>query len=300
MIEEFNYCVVGAGLCGCVYAEQIASKMGAKVLVVERRGKIGGNSSATIDAQTGIEVHDYGSHIFHTSNAKVWRYISKFTTLNNYRHHVLFTASDGHVFFMPVNLKTIQEFTGIPMSPYEAFNYVRSFRAINALPHNLEDKAISLVGRPIYETFIRGYTEKQWGRPARELPAEIVSRLPVRFTYNTDYFNASWQGLPADGYQKMFEELLSHPNIKVLLNTDFQNIKRELPKECKVVYTGMLDEYFDFRRGHLEWRSLRFENEWLDIEDFQGTSVMNYGDVNVPYTRIHEFKHYHPESLLSA
>ncbi len=295
MIEDYKFCVVGAGLSGCVYAERIASQLGEKVLVIERRGKIGGNSSATIDAATGIEVHDYGSHIFHTSDARVWSYISKFTTLNNYRHRVLFTAPNGHVFFMPVNLKTIQEFTSKPMSPSEAIKWVQSVCTLNAQPLNLEDKAASMIGRPLYETFIKGYTEKQWGRPPRELPPEIITRLPVRYTYNTDYFNATWQGCPSDGYQCMFEKLLSHPNITVLLNTDFSLLKALLPKECTVIYTGMLDEYFDFKFGHLEWRSLRFENERLDIEDFQGTSVMNYGDVSIPYTRIHEYKHYHPE-----
>ncbi len=296
MTSDAPYIVVGAGVTGCVFAERIANILGKKVVVIERRTKIGGNASATIDKETGIELHDYGSHIFHTSNPIVWSYINRFTSFNNYRHHVLFTAEDGHVYFMPINLKTIQEFTGRTMSPSEMILWMKSQQIkLTHEPENLEEKAISLMGRKLYETFVHGYTEKQWGRKAVEIQPEILSRLPVRTSFNTEYFEAQWQGIPAEGYQHMFERMLSHPKIEIHLHTDFANVRNLFPKNCRIIYTGALDEYFGYSLGTLEWRSLKFENEWLDLEDAQGTGVMNYGSLSIPYTRIHEFKHYHPE-----
>lgn len=296
MLKDFHYCVVGSGLSGLVFAERITSCLDEPVLLVEKRGKVGGNCSSTIDAETGIEIHDYGSHIFHTEEERVWNYIRKFGDFTSYHHRVLIN-SHGKVYFMPINLKTISEFTGRIFSPAEAEEWIRCCAAeMNGhTPANLEEKAISLIGRPLYETFIAGYTQKQWGRSPRELPADIITRLPVRTTYNTDYFNAHWQGIPAQGYQTMFEKMLSHPNIRTMLDTSFQDVRQELAPDCKIIYTGMIDEFFNYQLGHLEWRSLRFETERIPIRDYQGAAVLNYGDMDVPYTRIHEFKHYHPE-----
>lgn len=198
---------------------------------------------------------------------------------------------------MPINLFTINALYKRNFSPVEAESFLTEEIAKSHIdsPNNLEEKAISLIGRPLYEAFIKNYTHKQWGRDPRELPADIINRLPFRTNYNMDYFSDTWQGVPKDGYAKMFERMLDHPNISVKLNCDYKSIKDQIPSDAKVIYTGMPDELFDYKYGELEWRSLRFEWETVDVRDYQGTSVMNYADLDVPYTRIHEFKHYHPE-----
>ncbi len=292
--SKVRHLIVGAGFYGAVTAERIASVLQEPVLVIDRKNHIGGNSWSEFDQKTGIEVHCYGSHIFHTSNEKVWSYINRFGSFTNYRHKVLITCGD-RVFFMPINLKTINEFYGVNLTPSEVPGLIAREAGVIENPANLEEKAISLIGKPLYETFIKGYTTKQWGCDPRELPASIITRLPVRSNYNTDYFNDPWQGVPLDGYGKLFERLLDHPKIQVELNTDFREIREKLPKDCRIVYTGMLDELYGNRFGELEWRTLRFEKETADVSDYQGTTVMNYGNADIPYTRIHEFKHYHPE-----
>lgn len=295
MPEGLKYLVVGAGFTGAVIAERIASVRNEKVLLIDRRSVTGGASHSALDPDTGIECHRHGSHIFHTSSREVWDYIRRFSEFTDYRHKVLI-RSRGKVYSMPINLKTLGDFHGRALSPAEASGLLGQTAAgAAAAPRNLEEKAIAQIGRELYETLIAGYTQKQWGRPPRELPAEIINRLPVRTDYNADYFSDTWQGVPRDGYFSLFEKLLGHPNIELCLNTDFREIRSEIPAGCRIVYTGMIDEYFDCRLGALEWRSLRFEWETLSLRDFQGTTVMNYGDVEVPYTRIHEFKHYHPE-----
>ncbi len=292
--SDYHFCVVGAGLTGLVYAERIASQLKQPVLLIDKRKKLGGNSSATIDRETGIEVHDYGSHIFHTSNETVWNYVNRFASFNSYRHHVLI-HTNGHVFFMPINLKTIQEVSGKAFTPDEARDWMASGIHSAVVPRNLEEKAISLIGPVLYSLFIKGYTAKQWGRQPSELPPDIITRLPIRMTYETEYFNSRYQGIPSDGYDAMFKRMAETPGIKLLLNTAFSEVAAQLPQDCLVVYTGMIDEFFGYRFGALEWRSLRFERETVPVRDYQGTTVMNYGDETVPYTRIHEFKHYHPE-----
>lgn len=294
MIES-QYIVVGCGIFGTVVAERLASA-GKHVLVIDKRKTVGGNSASHLDKETNIECHTYGSHIFHTSDEEVYRYMLRFTQLTPYRHHVAIRTS-GHVYFMPVNLKTLCDFFKHDFTPDEARRFLTKEIAeakINA-PSNLEEKAVSLIGVRLYETFIRGYTKKQWGKDPKELPESIITRLPVRLNYNTDYFNDPYQGIPFDGYDKMFHRMLSNKNITLKLDTNFFDLKAELSPSARIVYTGMIDEFFEYCLGPLSWRSLKFEYESLNTRDFQGISVMNYGDESVPYTRIHEFKHYHPE-----
>lgn len=292
---ETRYVVVGCGIFGSVVAERLASA-GNHVLVIDKRKTVGGNSASHLDRETGIECHTYGSHIFHTSDEEVYRYILRFTKLTTYRHHVAIRTG-GHVYFMPINLKTMCDFFGRDFSPAEAEEFLADeiARANIVAPSNLEEKAISLIGEKIYRAFIYGYTKKQWGKPPEELPESIITRLPVRLNFNTDYFNDPYQGVPLDGYDAMFRRILAHENITLKLETDYFKLKPELPESAVVIYTGMIDEFFDYSFGPLSWRSLKFEYETLNMKDYQGISVMNYGDESVPFTRIHEFKHYHPE-----
>ena len=291
-----HYFCIGSGIWSAVIAERIASVMGESVTIIERRKPIGGNCYSSIDDETGIECHRYGSHIFHTSISEVWEYLNKFCKFTSYRHKVL-TSHAGKVYAMPLNLLTLNAFFDKNYTPGEAESFLANEIARDRIeqPTNLEEKAISLIGRPLYEAFIKNYTLKQWDRSPKDLPADIITRLPVRSTYNIDYFNDRWQGIPKDGYFKLFENMLSHRNITVRLNCDYESIKSEIPSDATVIYTGLPDQLFGYKYGELEWRSLRFDWETANVRDFQGTSVMNYADLDVPYTRIHEFKHYHPE-----
>lgn len=293
---DFPVVVVGAGITGCTVAERIASQLSLPVLLLEKRSVVGGNSRAIIDSATGIELHEYGSHIFHTTDERVWHYANRFTSFNAYRHKVLL-RSGGRMYSMPVNLKTLNDFYEAQFSPAEARASV--FRDVEAagirVPTNLEEKAVSLIGRGLYERLIESYTAKQWGRNPKELPESIINRLPIRYTYNDDYFDTPWQGIPSDGFSAWFDCMLANPKIEVRTGVDFFDVRDRIPASSLVVYTGMIDRLFDFRHGPLEWRSLRFEWETVPVQDFQGTSVVNYGDRDVPWTRIHEFKHYHRE-----
>jgi UDP-galactopyranose mutase len=293
--------IVGSGFFGLTVAERLATELGLEVLVIDRRSHIGGNAYSAKDPETGIEVHQYGAHLFHTSNAPVWEYVNRFTRFTNYQHKV-YTNHNGVVYPLPVNLGTINQFFSAAYSPGEARALIAEqaseFDTKSAA--NLEEKGISLIGRPLYEAFIRDYTAKQWQTDPKELPAEVISRLPVRYNYDNRYFNDAFEGLPVDGYTAWLERMADHPNIEVRLGTDFfdesQPVnKRAVVGQVPVIYTGPLDRYFDFAEGALSWRTLDFEQEVLQIDDFQGTPVMNYADADVPYTRIHEFKHFHPE-----
>jgi UDP-galactopyranose mutase len=284
--------VAGSGLFGLTVAERCARELGLRVLVVERRDHIGGNAYSEVDPDTGIEVHRYGAHLFHTSNERVWEYVNRFTAFTGYRHRV-FSIFKGRVYPMPINLATICEYFGRAMSPDEARALVAGQAAEVTDPSNLEEKAISLVGRPLYEAFIRGYTAKQWQTDPRELPPEIITRLPVRYTFDNRYFADRYEGLPADGYAAWLERMAGHPRIEVRLGTDFFDL--DAAGNVPVVYTGPLDRYFGHSEGALGWRTLDFEREVVATGDFQGTPVMNYADEDVPYTRIHEFRHFHPE-----
>ena len=266
------------------------------VTIIDKRDHIGGNCHSSLDGETGIECHRYGSHIFHTSLPQVWEYINKFGEFTSYQHKVFITYQ-GKAYTMPINLSTINAFYDKNFRPAEAAAFLEAEIARDhiAEPKNLEEKAISLIGRPLYEAFIKGYTHKQWEHDPRELPASIISRLPFRTTYNANYFNDTWQGVPKDGYFSIFKRMLDNPLITVKLNCEYESIKSQIPADCTVIYTGMPDQLFQYKYGELEWRSLRFEWETLPVQDYQGTTVMNYADVEVPFTRLHEFKHYHPE-----
>ena len=293
--------VVGSGLFGLTIAEQAATELGLKVVLLDRRSHIGGNAYSENEEQTGIEVHRYGAHLFHTSNERVWEYVNRFTGFTNYVHRV-YTRHNGIVYPMPINLGTINQFFNAAYSPAEAKALIaeQAGELAGTDPQNLNDKGISLIGRPLYEAFIKHYTAKQWQTPPEELPASIISRLPVRYTYDNRYFNDKYEGLPVDGYAAWLERMAAHPNIEVRLNTDFFSDDHEYSHEkvlgqIPVVYTGPVDRYFDYAEGDLSWRTIDLEEEVLPIEDFQGCSVMNYPDADVPFPRIHEFRHFHPE-----
>jgi UDP-galactopyranose mutase len=292
---QYPYVVIGSGFFGLTVAEQLASKLNVPVLVLEKRNHIGGNAYSEFDEETGIEIHTYGSHLFHTSNENVWEYANRFTSFTNYVHRVKITSKD-QVYSMPINLHTINQFLGKSLTPLEAEKWVKSSSLeVSQKPKNLEEKAISLIGKPLYEAFIKGYTQKQWQTDPKELHESIISRLPVRYSFDDRYFNDSYEGLPNDGYTSWLINMTQHPKIKIVTDIDFFDVKTQILPEQKVIYTGPIDRYFNYSQGILGWRTLDFKTQKLDITDFQGTSVMNYADPEIPYTRIHEFKHFHPE-----
>jgi UDP-galactopyranose mutase len=301
VFEGLDYLVVGSGLFGSVIAERIAHGEGRRVVILEKRDHVGGNAHSAVDPQTGIECHSYGSHIFHTGDRGVWEYINRFCSFNHYRHRVL-TRCAGRVYQLPINLATINAFYGRDMTPAEGEAFIRGeiSKEKPGKPADLEEKAVSMTGRPLYEALIKGYTAKQWGRPPKELPPEVIARLPVRFDYRSDYFDDPLQGIPLEGYGALFKKLLDHPKIDVFLNTDFFEIRHLVPRTCTIIYTGPLDKYFDYKHGALRWRSLSFKKETLPTGDFQGTTVMNYAEERVPFTRIHEFRHFHGERKYPA
>jgi UDP-galactopyranose mutase len=288
--------VVGSGLFGLTIAERCANDLGLEVLVLDRRHHIGGNAYSAPDPETGIEVHQYGAHLFHTSNQRVWEYVNRFTSFTGYQHRV-FTKYQGQVYPMPLNLGLINQFFGRSFTPDEARALVAEQAAeIDSKDaQNLEEKGISLVGRPLYEAFIRGYTLKQWQTDPKELSASIITRLPVRYTFNNRYFNDTFEGLPTRGYTAWLENMADHDKIEVRLDTEFFDSKDDLVGSVPVVYTGPVDQYFDNCLGSLSWRTIDLETSVEPVGDFQGTSVMNYADEDVPYTRIIEPRHFHPE-----
>jgi UDP-galactopyranose mutase len=293
---DYKYVVTGSGFFGAVTAERIASVLQQPVLVLEKRNHTGGNCYSEKDNETGIEFHKYGTHIFHTSNEKVWEYISAFTSFNQYRHQVL-TTHHNKVYQMPVNLETINSFFNVNLKPYEVKDFLQACiekEKLNGI-HNFEDKAISLMGRELYEAFIKGYSQKHWQMPCTELPASLLTRLPFRNNYDESYYYSKYQGIPVDGYAAIFKKMLANPLIRVELNTDLFDVKHLLANDAVVIYSGPIDRYFDYCYGQLSWRSLKFEKEVVPYDDYQGTSVMNYADAEIPYTRIHEPKHLHKE-----
>ena len=283
----YDYLVVGAGLYGAVFARE-AIKAGKKVLVIDKREHIGGNIYT--EEVEGIQVHRYGAHIFHTSNKNVWEYIQQFAEFNNYVNSPIANYK-GEIYNMPFNMNTFSKMWNI-VTPEEALAKIEEQRAeIKGEPQNLEEQAISLVGRDIYEKLVKGYTEKQWGRDCKELPASIIRRLPVRFTYNNNYFNDRYQGIPESGYTAVIERMLEGAD--VMLQEDYLKNKQEWDKKAKkIIYTGPVDAYFDYTYGPLEYRSVRFETEILDKENYQGNAVVNYTDRETPYTRVIEHKHF--------
>ncbi|MDK8797688.1 UDP-galactopyranose mutase [Corynebacterium sp. MSK044] len=297
--NTYDLIVVGSGFFGLTIAEQAASELGKRVLVVEKREHIGGNAYSEKEPETGIEVHKYGAHLFHTSNDRVWEYVNRFAEFTDYQHRV-FAMHDGTAYQFPMGLGLINQFFGKYYSPDEAKALIEEQREglDPAAATNLEERGIALIGKPLYDAFVKHYTAKQWQTDPTDLPPEIISRLPVRYTFNNRYFNDKYEGLPVDGYAAWLEKMASHELIDVRLDTDWfdvrDTIRGESP-EAPVVYTGPLDRYFDYAEGRLGWRTLDFEQEVLETGDFQGTPVMNYNDADVPYTRIHEFRHFHPE-----
>ena len=298
---NYDLVVVGSGLFGLTIAEQAASRWGLRVAIVERRSHLGGNAYSEIDPETGIEVHKYGAHLFHTSNERVWEYVNRITSFTSYVHRV-WTTVDGVVYPMPVNLGTINQFFSAAYGPDEA----RALIAQQAAEvdgqeiTDFESKGVSLVGRPLFEAFFKNYTAKQWQTDPKDLPASIISRLPVRYNYDSRYFNDKYEGLPVDGYTAWMERMVASDLIDVYLDTDFFDPENPLNKaavvgKVPVVYTGPVDRYFDYSAGDLSWRTVDFEKEVVDTGDYQGCSVMNYGDIDVPFTRIIEFRHFHPE-----
>ncbi len=289
--KPYDYLIVGAGLYGAVFASEMTKK-GKRCLVIDKRDHIGGNVY-TKDVD-GIQVHQYGAHIFHTSDKQVWNYVNKLTEFNNYINSPVAVYKD-ELYNLPFNMNTFSRLWNL-RTPKEVQAKIQEQIADLHItePQNLEEQALSLVGTDVYEKLIKGYTEKQWGRDCRELPAFIIRRLPLRFTYDNNYFNDRYQGIPVGGYTQMVEKLLD--NIDVMLETDFFTYRKEHPEMFKkVVYTGMIDEYFDYCYGHLEYRTVRFETERLEEENHQGNAVVNYTEREVPYTRIIEHKHFAPE-----
>lgn len=282
---NYDYLIVGSGLYGSVFAHE-AKEKGKKVLVIDKRPNIGGN--VYTEKVEGINVHKYGAHIFHTNNKKVWNYITRFAEFNRFTNSPVANYK-GELFSMPFNMYTFNKMWGV-VTPQEAEAKINEQRAeITGEPKNLEEQAISLVGRDIFEKLVKGYTEKQWGRDCKDLPAFIIKRLPVRLTFDNNYFNALYQGIPIGGYTKMIANLLD--GIEVRLNTDYLEHKDELDALAeKVIYTGPIDAYFGYSLGYLEYRSVCFETELLDIQNFQGNAAVNYTDRETPWTRIIEHK----------
>lgn len=288
--------VVGSGFYGLTVAQQAAEHLGLKVKVIERRNHIGGNAYSEFDPETGIEVHKYGSHLFHTSNERVWEYVNRFTGFNNYKH-LVWAKHNGDLYPMPINLDTINKFFDKNFDSEQAEVFIKGQISEDqaSSASNLEARAISLIGQPLYEAFIKGYTEKQWQTDPKLLPADVINRLPMRFTTEHRYFNDKYEGLPLSGYTAWLENMADHPNIEVSLSQDFFDYKSELVGRVPIVYTGPIDRYFEFEFGELGWRTLDFESEIVGTGNFQNTSVVNYSDPDVPFTRIHEYRHLHPE-----
>lgn len=295
-LKKSKFVVIGSGFYGLTLAELISRNLNEEIVVLEKRNHIGGNAYSYFDETTGIEVHKYGSHLFHTSNEEIWNYINRFSTFNSYRHFVIAKSGTAE-YEMPINLSTINKIFGKTMTPREARDEI-----IKDIPeslgkniHNLEEFALSQVGKSIYEKLIKGYTTKQWGKSPKDLPREIFQRLPLRFNYNRDYFSDKYMGLPVDGYSKIFERMSNSKKINIFLDTDFFKLRNLIGPSHIMVYSGPIDQYFDYRFGRLEWRTLDFKYENYDIEDYQGCAVVNFPDLDIPFTRIHEFKHLHPE-----
>ena len=281
----FNYLIVGSGLYGATIAQQ-AKKAGKSVLVIDKRPNVGGNIYT--EKVEGINVHKYGAHIFHTNNKEVWDYVTSFVDFNRFTNSPVANYK-GELYSMPFNMYTFNKMWGVVTPEEAAAKIEEQKKEITGEPKNLEEQAISLVGRDIYEKLVKGYTEKQWGRDCKDLPAFIIKRLPVRLTFDNNYFNALYQGIPIGGYTKLIEKMLE--GIEVRLNVDYLENKEELDKLAeKVIYTGPIDAYFDYKLGTLEYRSVRFENEILDKPNFQGNAAVNYTDRETPWTRIIEHK----------
>jgi UDP-galactopyranose mutase len=293
-LDKSRVVIVGCGLFGLTIARRIVEDLDQEVLIIDKRDHIGGNAWSYDDPETGIEIHKYGSHLFHTSNLNVWNFVNRFSSFSDYKHKV-YSVHQEQIYPMPINLATISQFFGKVFTPEEAERLLESEMGIAGEAVNLEQKAIKLVGTRLYEAFIKGYTAKQWQTDPKLLPPEIISRLPVRFNFDNSYFDDTYQGLPMNGYHDLLGNLANHPKISIQLNTDYFDLRDRIREDQLLVFTGPIDAFFDFSLGKLSWRTLDFEVETKDCSDFQGTSVVNYSDETVPFTRIHEFRHFHPK-----
>lgn len=292
-VKKYDLLVVGAGLFGLTISQRAAEE-GYSTLVIDKRSHIGGNAYSYFDRETGIEIHKYGAHLFHTKNEKVWKYVNRFSSFTNYRHHV-FTLHEGRIYPMPINLGTINQYYSAAMSPKEAEKLVESKTEGAAKDaKNLEERAIALIGRDLYEAFIRDYTCKQWQTDPRDLPASIFTRLPIRFNYESSYFSDPYQGQPKEGFCSLFGAMIKDPKIEVRLECDYFE-DPSLPKDLPTVYTGPIDRYFGYRYGVLGWRTIDFKEKRYDLRSFQGCSVLNKSDMTDPSTRSIEFKAFNPE-----
>ena len=294
-MKQYDYLIVGAGLFGAVFAHE-ARKAGRRCLVIDRRSHIAGN--VYTEPVEGINVHRYGAHIFHTNSREVWAYVGQFAEFNRYTNSPI-ANYHGEIYNLPFNMNTFNRMWGV-VTPAQAQAKIEEQRAAAGItePQNLEEQAISLVGTDIYEKLVKGYTAKQWEKDPKELSPDIITRLPVRYTFDNRYFNDTYEGLPVDGYTAWLENMAADEKIDVVLDTDWFDVReavRAASPDAPVVYTGPLDRYFDYADGELGWRTLDFEMEVLPTGDFQGTPVMNYNDADIEFTRIHEFRHFHPE-----
>lgn len=291
-----DFLIVGSGLYGCVLAERISSFFKKKVIIVEKRNHIGGNCFSEIDKKTGIEYHKYGTHIFHTSIKSVWDYLKDFTEFNSYRHQVL-TRYKSKTYQLPINLETINNFFKKDFSPLQAKKFIikEAKKFSKNKYQNFEDKARSQIGEKLYKAFIKYYTFKQWGKDPKNLPSSIFNRLPLRFSYNEDYYKTPFvQGIPLDGYTSIFKRLTESPNIEIIYNTNYE-LEHNYDVKYLTIYTGPLDKLIRNKFGSLEWRSLKFKKKIFNLQDYQGTSVINFPELKYKYTRIHEPRHLHPE-----
>jgi UDP-galactopyranose mutase len=294
MFDNFNLIVVGSGLFGSVVAER-ASRAGYRVAVIEKRSHIAGNCYTEDDAETGINVHRYGPHIFHTSNREIWDYINQFTEFNHYRHKCLSSYQDK-LYSMPINLGTINSFFNSNYTPAQARDLLNRMTENHKHkdPENFQEQAMALIGPELYHAFVKGYTKKQWETDPTELPASYARRLPVRTDYNDRYYNDLYEGIPVNGYTPIFERMLDHENIQIFLNTDWFEVQDQV-KDQLVVYTGPIDRYYNYQFGRLNWRTIDIDFHVKNVKDFQGVTQINYPDDHVRHTRIIEHRHFHPE-----
>lgn len=298
--SHYDILIVGAGLFGLTMAERLVHECNKNVLIIDKRNHIGGNCYSEFDEETGIECHKYGAHLFHTSNEVVWKYVNRFTTFTNYTHKV-YTTHNNVVYPLPINLGTINQFFNTAYTPDEAKALIKK-QASSAPenPKNLAEQGISLIGKPLFDAFIKNYTTKQWQTSAEDLSPDIIKRLPVRYNYDNRYFNDTYEGLPTNGYETWFQNMIDScgDELTVRLETDFFNgadIQKLYKSGILTIYTGPIDQFYNYQFGELKWRSLDLKKEILNVDDFQGCPVMNYADLEPKYTRIHEFKHFHPE-----
>jgi len=295
---RFDAIIVGAGVFGCTLAEKLASR-NKKVLLLEKRNQIGGNAYSFFDSETNIEIHKYGSHIFHTNNDDVWQYVNQFSSFNSYIHKVKIETEIG-LLPVPINLETISRAFGRSLDSTQAEMLILGEK-INSgeSSENLEDWAKSEIGIRLYDLLIKGYTKKQWDTDPRDLPSSILARLPIRYDFEDRYFTDKFQGLPRDGYEKLFKNMIDNPLITLELGTDFFDVRDQFDSDQLVIYTGPIDRYFDFSRGQLNWRTLDFEVEVIETNHYQSLAVINSASEDVGHTRTHEFKHFYPERTQS-